>query len=118
MTEDTIIGKVFEGRVIDRVVEIAGDLIEIGFTDHSFERVHNSDFASFCEFLGVGEETIVVTQEILDENPVLVEAGVQVGDVGFVSDDMPEVTEPEVTEPEVTEPEVTEPEVTEPEVTQ
>lgn len=36
------------------------------------------------------EETIVVTQEILDENPVLAEAGVQVGDVGVATNDVPE----------------------------
>lgn len=36
------------------------------------------------------EDTIVVTQEILDENPVLVEAGVQVGDVGVATDEVPE----------------------------
>lgn len=35
-------------------------------------------------------ETIVVTQEILDENPVLAEAGVQVGDVGVATDEVPE----------------------------
>lgn len=37
-----------------------------------------------------GPETIVVTQEILDENPVLAEAGVQVGDVGVATDEVPE----------------------------
>lgn len=35
-------------------------------------------------------ETVVVTQEILDENPVLAEAGVQVGDIGVPTDEVPE----------------------------
>jgi len=36
------------------------------------------------------EKTIVVTQEILDENPVLADAGVQVGDVGVATNNVPE----------------------------
>lgn len=101
-----IIGKVFEGRTIDRVSETANDLIEIGFTDNTFERVHKNDFVAFCTTLGVelptpeapeepeaDVETIVVTQEILDENPALADAGVEVGDVGFADADVPDVTE-------------------------
>lgn len=105
MTENTIIGKVFDGRTIDRVDEIENGLIEIGFTDNSFERVHQNDYSDFCNVLGVAvetkkevaveaevvvEDTVVLTQEILDENPVLAEAGVQVGDIGYATDEVPE----------------------------
>jgi hypothetical protein len=44
-------------------------------------------------------EEIVVTQEILDENPMLVESGVQVGDVAVATDKVPEVGEEVPTEP-------------------
>lgn len=49
-------------------------------------------------------EQIVITQEDLDENPVLVEVGIQVGDVGIVSDEQVDFSEKaEVTEPVATE---------------
>lgn len=62
---------------------------ELGLTP----AVPNNDFkADFDAAKEADEtaETIVVTQEILDENPVLAEAGVQVGDVGVATDEVPE----------------------------
>lgn len=67
MTEDTIIGKIFEGRTIDRTVQLDNGLIEIGFTDNTFERVHCNDFASFCEFLGDMEGVNVINVEMPEE---------------------------------------------------
>ncbi len=69
MEENTIIGKVFEGRTIDRVTQLDNSLIEIGFTDSSFERVHSNDFADFCVVLGVVTEEVVpeVTEEVVPE---------------------------------------------------
>lgn len=48
-------------------------------------------------------EQIVITQEDLDENPVLVEAGIQVGDVGIVSDEQIDFSAEAATEPAVVE---------------
>lgn len=42
------------------------------------------------------DENIIVDQELLDENPVLAEAGIKVGDIGLVTDapGRPEVKSP------------------------
>lgn len=59
------------------------------------------------------EESIAVTQEVLDENPVLAEDGLKVGDVGTVLDDTVDFSTPAVeagTELVITE-ETTSPEV-------
>lgn len=43
------------------------------------------EFNSTEEKMDVGQE-VIVTQEVLDENPELAEAGLEVGDVGVVVD--------------------------------
>lgn len=62
---------------------------------HLINHAHLLDAETRAE-LGLAEvaETVVVTEEILEENPVLAAAGVQVGDVG-VATDAPEVVDEE-----------------------
>ena len=51
MSKNTLIGKTFNSRVIDRVTELDNGLMEVGFTDHTFERVHRNDWDGFVGLL-------------------------------------------------------------------
>lgn len=71
MSGNTIVGKVFEGRTIDRVVELDNGLIEIGFTDNTFERVHSNDFADFAASLVGAEADMIPLADLTKEETVL-----------------------------------------------
>jgi hypothetical protein len=75
MSGNTIIGKVFNGRVIDRGVEMENGLIEIGFTDNTFERIHRNDFDGFVASLedGVTPEVTELEAEANDDDLTEVE---------------------------------------------
>ena len=85
MSESTIVGKLFGARVIDRVTDLGNSLIEIGFTDHTFERVHANDFESFCDGLAEITEATEITEvetskfEMLAEVPYTDEEGNELG---------------------------------------
>lgn len=88
MTDDAIIGMVYEGRTIDRISELDNGLIDMGFTNNTFETMHRKDFDELVKKLLTKESEAPVEtdggDEIIDENVLLSEEGV-VRPEGFIS---------------------------------